>query len=238
MMIAVLQHSPWEGPGHNMLKAATETGVTLRVIKAWEGSFPDPVGFNGFILLGGGANVHEEDKYPFLKKEKRYIKKLLDSDKPCLGICLGHQLLANVLGATVGRNFCYSIGLGQALLTLRGRNHPVFKTIDQPMPTFKWHGQAVLPPVPHHFEILATSKECQVEAFSIIERPHIIGVQFDNHAAHPKDVAMWYDHDKKWLDSLDGFLLSRETLLSSIAGRKSRMAQDFKKFFVAFCGFL
>ncbi len=215
-----------------------KTGISLKIIKAWEGFFPNPASFNGFILLGGGANVHEEKKYPFLKKEKDYIRDLLKMNKPCLGICLGHQLLANELGATVGQNFCYSIGLSQAFLTVNGRNHPAFKGLSKAMPTFKWHGQAVLPPVPHHFDILATSKECQVEAFSIKGRPHIIGIQFDNHAAHPNDVAMWYDHDKEWLDSLESFSLPKESLLSSITTQKTKIAQDFKEFFMSFCNLL
>lgn len=238
MKMAIIQHSPWEGPGRYLQQAALKCDVTFQIINAWEGLFPDPACFKGFILLGGSANVHEEDQYPFLKKEKEYIEELVKINKPCLGICLGHQLLAHALGARVGSNFCTSIGLGEAHITPEGQKHKIFKVLPRTIPTFKWHGQAVLTPVPNHFEILATSKQCQVEAFSIKERPHLIGMQFDNHAAHPDDVAAWYDQDKDWLDSIESFNFSRQELIETIGGQSARMARQFEQLFALFCNLL
>jgi hypothetical protein len=63
-------------------------------------------------------------------------------------------------------------------------------------------------------------------------------VQFDNHAAHPKDVAMWYDNDKKWLDSVETFSLSKQALVDSLADQEDTIAQNFKQFFTGFCTFL
>jgi hypothetical protein len=67
------------------------------------------------------------------------------------------------------------------------------------MPLFKWHAQAVLPPVPTHIEILVTSGECEVEAISLKGSPHIVGLQFDNHAGSKDDVAIWIEGDRDWL---------------------------------------
>ena len=113
------------------------------------------------------------------------LKKALSSGKPYLGICLGHQLLADSLGAKVGNNFTPSIGFIDGHLTRDGREHPIFKDIPKIMPLFKWHGQAVQPPLPKHLHVLATSSQCEVEAIGLEDRPHIIGLQFDNHAADP-----------------------------------------------------
>jgi len=52
--------------------------------------------------------------------------------------------------------------------------------------------------------MLATSGQCVVEAFSVVDRPHIIGLQCDNHAAPPDDVRSWLLHDSNWIDSLPG----------------------------------
>ncbi len=238
MKIAVFQHSTWETPGRYLLRAAQDAGVALQIVKVWQDRFPEPDSMAGFVFLGGRANIHEEEQYPFLKKEKEYIQNLLCLDKPCLGICLGHQLLAGELGATVGKNFCDSIGVCQALLTKKGRQHPVFAGFERAFPVFKWHGQAILTPVPNHFEILATSKECQVEAFSVVGRPHIVGVQFDNYAAHAEDVQLLYDENRGWLDSLEGFTLTRDELLGNVADQSEQMALEFSRLFAAFCNFL
>jgi GMP synthase-like glutamine amidotransferase len=107
---------------------------------------------------------------------------------PYLGFCLGHQLLADALGAKIGPNYRACIGFIEGFITHDGRNHPAFRELPQHMPLFKWHAQAVQEPLPNYINILATSSECQVEAISVHERPHILGMQFDNHAADPADV--------------------------------------------------
>ncbi len=238
MRLAVIQHSPWEGPGRYLLQAAETCGIRLHIFHAWRREFPKPDDFPGFLLLGGGANVDEETIYPFLKTEKVFLGSILNLDKPCLGICLGHQLLASALGAAIGPNFCTSIGAGEAFLTKDGRNHPLFHSIARVFPTFKWHSQAILTPVPRYFEILATSKECQVEAFSIAGRPHLAGIQFDNHAAHPNDLSQWYRQDQEWLQSVIGFPLTLEELLAAINKNATVMEADFLTLFSAFCKFL
>jgi GMP synthase-like glutamine amidotransferase len=236
--VALFQHSPLEGPGRFLLQAAHHNKIQLCPIKAWEGLFPDPEAYSGFVLLGGRPNVHEEERYPFLVPEKQGIQAILATNKPCLGICLGHQLLALALGAQVGPNFCASVGLSQAFVTGHGRSHPLFTGIDSPFPTFKWHAQAVLPPVPPHFHILATSRECQVEAFSIKGRPQLIGIQFDNHAAHPDDVAAWYDQDQQWLSALSPAPLSKKHLLTELVSQQSQLAHHFSRMFASFCRML
>lgn len=236
--LAVYQHSPWEGPGRFLLEAADKNRLKLCIIRAWQGVFPDPADYHGFLLLGGSPNVDQEHLYPFLAAEKKSIRQIIGTDKPCLGICLGHQLLAHCLGAQVGPNFCSSVGLSRAFLTGHGRRHPLFVGVDSPFPTFKWHGQAVLPPVPHHFRILATSRECQVEAFSITGRPQLIGIQFDNHAAHPDDAAAWYDQDRKWLSSLSPAVVDKNQLMADLASQQAQLARHFTRMFSSLCRML
>lgn len=236
--VAVFQHSAWEGPGLFLLQAAQDNNIELCIVKAWKGIFPDPANYSGFILMGGSANVNEEERYPFLVAEKKSLQEILTTNKPCLGMCLGHQLLAEALGAQIGPNFCASIGVSQAFLTSNGRHHPAFKGLKAIFPTFKWHNHAVIPPVPRHFQILATSQECQVEAFSIKGRPQLIGIQFDNHAGHADDVRTWYDQDREWLASLTPIPTDEKQLLKEIGKKQKALESHFRHFFSSFCQLL
>jgi len=216
--LLVLQHADWEQPGRLLTETARALDLRLLVARVFEEDIPDPADCDALVLLGGPANVDEEERYPFLRQEKRLLRAWLAMDRPCLGFCLGHQLLADALGATIAPNPAPSIGWVDGHLTHAGREHPLFTGIDPPLPLFKWHAQAVQPPLPRDMVMLATSNACVVEAFSVRGRPHIMGLQSDNHAAHPQDVRTWMDHDRDWLDShLDGE--ARDTLLQGAEER-------------------
>ena len=229
--IAVFQHVEWEGPGRYLLQAARQYDLDLHIYKMWEQPIiAELYSYDGLIILGGGPNVDEEDTYPFLIQEKIAIRAWLELDRPCLGICLGHQLLAQALGAKVGANFCKSVGFASGHLTHNGRQHPVFDGLPSTFPLFKWHGMAVLPPVPRHFHILATSSQCQVEAFTVKQRPYLVGVQYDNHAAHPDDVKAWLQHDEPWLSSLTELEIDNQAMLAEASRLQADMEQQFLRF--------
>jgi GMP synthase-like glutamine amidotransferase len=195
----VFQHMPWEGPGKHLLRSAERHGVTFHVVEAWHQPIPDVRSYDGLIVLGGSPNVNEEKEYPFLKDEKLAIRQVLEEDMPYLGFCLGHQLLADALGAGLGPNFSPSVGFTHGLLTQVGIEHPLFDGLPDTFPLFKWHSQAVFPPVPKIMQVLATSPQCQIEAISVEDRPHLIGLQFDNHAASVIDIKTWLLNDQAWV---------------------------------------
>lgn len=234
LRLLVLQHSPWEGPGAILMRSVRRHRVALTVVRAWEALLPDFREYDGLLLLGGGANVDQEAQYPFLVEEKRLLREAVAADKPCLGFCLGHQLLAQTLGASIGPNFCTSVGFVQGHLTHDGREHPAFAELSQAMPLFKWHGQTVLEPLPKHLVALMTSAECQVEAISVAGRPHLVGIQFDNHAAAAKDVALWLQKDQKWLSSIRNQDISPPKILDAARLHEKEIAADFETFFAGY----
>ena len=195
----VFQHMDWEGPGVHLLRSADKLNVNLEVVEVWHKSIPDLSSYDGLFVLGGSPNVDQENLYPYLRAEKDAILYMIENEKSYLGFCLGHQLLSHVLGLRVGPNSRRSVGFIEGHLTVQGQQHPLFQDLPDTLPLFKWHGQAALPPVPNHVEILATSPDCQVEAISPKGKPYIVGLQFDNHAASKLDAATWLEGDREWL---------------------------------------
>ena len=225
----VFQHMPWEGPGEHLRRSAESRHLQLDVIEVWHQAIPDLQPYDGLIVLGGSPNVDQEEKYPFLRAEKAALREVLETDKAYLGFCLGHQLLAHVLGLKVGPNACRSVGFIEGHLTRYGREHPLFQNLPITMPLFKWHAQAVLPPVPKNIEILVTSLECEVEAISLKGSPHVVGLQFDNHAGSIKDVTSWIEGDRSWLSSPPEVDTSR--LLTDAVSYETHVGEQFELVF-------
>lgn len=227
--LLVFQHMPWEGPGQHLVRSAKKLRVGLDIVEVWHKPIPDISSYDGLIVLGGGPNVDQEKEYPFLNAEKEAIHRSFEADMPYLGFCLGHQLLADVLGADVGANFCRSIGFIQGQVTHEGYIHPVFQGIPKDLALFKWHGQAVLPPVPEHIKVLVTSSDCEVEAISVDGKPYILGLQFDNHAASAVDAEKWLEGDREWLSRLPG--VDAEAILKDAQTHEALMGKQFEVFF-------
>jgi GMP synthase-like glutamine amidotransferase len=230
----VFQHGPWEGPGEFLREAALGNEVELDVVRTGEEKIPELYPYDCLIVLGGGPNVDQEKEFPYLVAEKRAIKKSLADNRPYLGFCLGHQLLAEALGAKVERNHKSSIGFITGYLTRSGHSHPAFAGLPDCFPMFKWHAQTVKEPVPSHLRILATSIDCQVEAISVIDRPHILGLQFDNHSASRPEVESWLDNDEKWLASLQDQAIDRNKILRDAGRNSTRIKHEFARFFANF----
>ncbi len=189
--ILVLQHVEWAGPGRLLLDAVPRPEAGFHVVRLWEQAAPDPADFDALILLGGPMVTGDRTQRALVSEVKRLLQAWLSLDRPCLGFNLGHLLLADAFRARTGANFMSGIGFQKAHLTHDGRNHPLFHGIASPLLLFKWHDQAIQMPAPADMVLLATSSHCVVEAFSIKGRPSIIGLQCDNYAAHPDDVARW-----------------------------------------------
>ena len=228
--IVVFQHNPWEGPGIHLVNAFARHDLEFHIIHVWKEDIPDVTSYDAMIVLGGGPNVDQDVTYPFLAAEKKAIQKAVANDLPYLGFCLGHQLLADVLGARVGPNFQSSIGYTEGFLTHEGKKHPLFKDLPKKIPLFKWHGQSVQEPLPEHIRVLATSAECQVEAISIQDRPHILGLQFDNHTA-PENVKEWLIMDSKWLSSLTDRKIDPAVILADAQKYSDSISSQFTKLF-------
>jgi GMP synthase (glutamine-hydrolysing) len=218
---------PWEGPGGHLLAGLAEARVAFEVAEVWRRPLPPLDPFAAVVVLGGSPNVDEEEEFPYLKPLKAMIQETITSGRAYLGFCLGHQLLAHVLGCRVGPLARKSVGFITGRLTPQGQAHPVFEGLPAEFPLFKWHGQGVLPPLPAGVEILAASPAAPVEALGIIGNPRVIGMQFDNHA-NAQDAAQWLAHDQEW--ALAGSGVVPETLRSQALEEEAAIGGNFRAF--------
>jgi GMP synthase (glutamine-hydrolysing) len=124
---------------------------------------PDLDRYRGLVVLGGPMNVAEQDRYPHLTTELKAIETALRQDKPVLGICLGAQLLAHVLGGPVRRHERHEIGWYDLHMTEHGRSDPVLGVLGERAPVFQWHGCTW--DLPAGAVQLARTDTCEQQAF-------------------------------------------------------------------------
>jgi GMP synthase (glutamine-hydrolysing) len=62
---------------------------------------PEPADVSGVVLYSGAMNVDVTDRYPFLARERAFVRAAIDHGIPYLGICLGAQMLARALDHAV-----------------------------------------------------------------------------------------------------------------------------------------
>ncbi len=95
--------------------------------------------FDALIIMGGPMGVYDQGRMPFLKAEMKLIEQALKAKKPILGICLGSQMLASVLGSNIVRRKEREIGWHRVRLSEQGIFDPLLKSIEPEFMAFHWH---------------------------------------------------------------------------------------------------
>lgn len=124
------------------------------------------------LILGGPMSVYEEEAYPWLIEEKRFVKAALNKRIKTIGICLGAQMLAEVLGAKVYRHSVKEIGWHA--LERTEEQHPWLEQMPNTFYSFQWHGDTF--ELPAGARLLARSEACGHQAFAYDS--HILALQF------------------------------------------------------------
>jgi GMP synthase-like glutamine amidotransferase len=168
------QHVPFEGLG-SLESWARSRNATVSATRWHAGDGPPPLDtFDWLVVMGGPMGVYDEEKYPWLAAEKRCLRTALDAGKTVVGICLGAQLIACVLGAQVSRNPEREVGWFPVRRVPGASDHPLAQALPDEFEAFHWHGDTFA--LPCGARSLARSEGCENQAFAIGNR--VLGLQF------------------------------------------------------------
>lgn len=207
-VILIIKHIDIEGPG-TLGSFLIGKGFQLKTIDLGQGELlpEDTKDFQAVVCLGGPMNVYEEEKYPFLKEENIFIKKVLAEDIPFLGICLGAQLLAKASGAKVVKSPVKEIGFFNVELTKDGQRDILFKGIERKFGAYHWHEDMF--EIPTEGSLLATARGCPHQAFKIGKNTY--GLQFHVEVTD-KSIREWAN---EYLSCHPDFLKVKEEMLAT-----------------------
>ncbi len=211
MRVHVFQHVAFEDEAFIRRWAARNGHSLTRTRFYLNEVIPSLQDIDFLVVMGGPMNVDEEQRYPWLKAEKNFLRRAIDGGKAILGICLGAQLLASVLGGNVTRNHFKEIGWFPVQLTPAGRVNPLFTGFPASFPAFHWHGDTFsIPPNTTH---LAESQACQNQAFLYEDR--VLALQFHLELEKANIAALLQNCGEEIVGS--PFIQTRDSIMSGVA---------------------
>lgn len=208
----ILAHEKHEGPGQfgDILAARGFGCRTIFTPKENVNEF-DPLTPDLVLVMGGPMGVYEQDIYPFLKDEIKFIARRAKADRPTLGICLGSQILAAALGADV-----YKGKAGQEIgwnpMKIKNSAHPVRHLSGDKTNMFHWHGDTF--DLPQGAELLASTDMYENQAFGFGK--NILALQ-----CHPEVTPAQAD---EWTDVM-GAEIARSKIVGSAEEFRAQNAE-------------
>jgi GMP synthase-like glutamine amidotransferase len=186
--VLVFRHVPFEGIGL-IGRIFNERNVEVDYADLYrsDAALPDVSAYDALIFLGGPMSVN--DDLPYLAREIEWIREAVAQRRHVLGICLGAQLIARAMGATVRSNGAKEIGWYKLRFTEAAAKDPLFEGLSCET-VFHWHGETF--DLPSGAELFASSDLCRNQAFRLGDR--VYALQFHLEVT-PDMIADWCKQD-------------------------------------------
>ena len=206
MHIHFIQHVPFEGPA-SVGDWANDNNFTSSTTHVYQSTdFPPIEGIDMLVIMGGPMGVYEEDIYTWLKAEKAFIQTVIKAGKHVLGICLGAQLIAEVLGTVVKPHYQKEIGWFKVE---KVNNHMLTNGLPAVFTTFHWHGDSFR--LPKDATQLFRSEACEQQGFVLGKT---VGIQF-HMEVKKQALEVFTDHEKDELQK-DDFVQTETEIIQQL----------------------
>lgn len=187
--VLIIQNDPPETLGQYEKYLNKNTELTL--IHAYkmnpDDEFPPIDKFSHFVIGPTPIRANDALNHLFLRKEWDYLQTIIESEKPCLGVCCGGQMLAKLQGGQVLKSPIKEIGGYTINLTEQGLVDPLFQGFPDEFPVFQWHSDVFTVPPDGFF--LATGDPCYTQAY---RKGNVWGIIFHLEIS-AQDAKRWVD---------------------------------------------
>ncbi len=174
MRVHFIQHVEFEEPAE-LENWIINKGYKVTKSKMYNKDlFPNMSDFDILIIMGGPMGVYDTAKYPWLIREKEFIRRTITEKKAVIGICLGAQLIADVLDAKVYKNKYKEIGWFPIKKSRDIGKKSLFSDFEKETNVFHWHGDTF--DIPKGANRIFSSSACKNQAFQYGNK--VFGFQF------------------------------------------------------------
>ncbi|MBL7252441.1 type 1 glutamine amidotransferase [Alloalcanivorax marinus] len=228
MRVHYLSHVPFEKLG-TLAEWFDAHGHAVNASRLYQGDpLPAPEDLDALVVMGGPMGADNEARYPWMADEKRLIEACIQGGKKVLGVCLGAQLIARVLGAPVTTNPEREIGWFPVQSTEAGAGDPLGALFSDSAPVLHWHGDTFA--IPEGAVHLARSWGCDNQAFRYGD--NVLALQFhlelapDNARALCRECADELADGGPWVQS-EAEMLADPALFHAARQRLHRLLDLF-----------
>ena len=211
MKVLIIQHETSTPPG-TVIQWLESRGASYKIHFFSSGALLQQADFDVVFICGGSMNVDQESDFSWLVEEKMYIHSIIKGNKKIVGLCLGAQLLAEVLGGTVFKSPVWEVGW-QKINLLETNTSLV---------AFHWHGyQFISPPG----SVVIAENECTPhQGFKF--GANILAYQF-----HPESTLDWVVEcaTDPEIPTKDKFVQNKEEILANLNNQKNMQDWFFRE---------